>query len=342
MDIDKDRFRNAYVDAGYNQETLAEATTKVDLEGRGIEKKTVHRMANTGKASPRSLMLVSRVLGVAEDTFYPDDPQPLDPRSKAFKASAFIIDLIDRGLVPSQYFGTSHPGEDFWEFLKHDIYRLDPNQPPRDRRHLSDSDFADGIDRLKRMCLLIELQDGSIRIVAPSAKEVLKVLDMRLAQEIDAIRMACKLPYEERLKITAEQIATYQSCINLLAEERYNDLVIVEASWHCSWAGDYAAIRRVLRNNLNLAMQVGDRMLHSGPGGTITCREEEYKAEFTFMLEELKQMQDAFHETRDSGALKTLITTHVGRSQRIIRTVESKRIAALKKLRETGGKYSAR
>ncbi|WP_345326578.1 hypothetical protein [Novipirellula rosea] len=320
--------------AGYSQENFAAATKKHDPTGVGINSKTVYRMASNNKASSHSLMVASLTLGVAEDTFYPDDPSPLDPRSNAFKASEFIIDLVDCGVVPPQYFGLDQPGEDFWEFLKHDIYRLDGPMPPRDRRHLSDSDFADGIDRLKRMCFLIELSDGTIRIISPSAHEVLQVLRMRLEQEIDVIRMACKLSNEQRVKISAEQQATYDKCLHLLATERYGDLVVSEASWHCAWSGDYASIRRVLRNNLNLAMQVGDRMLRSGPGGTITCREAEFKAEFTIMLEELKQMQDVFRKSRDFPLLKTLITNHVGRSERIIRQVENRKFEALKKLRE--------
>jgi hypothetical protein len=335
MRIDSEKFRKAYENAGYTQESLALATKRLDPRGFGINAKTVGRMARDNKASHNSLVVASAVLGVAEDTFFPDDPTPLDPRSKAFQASEFIIDLIDSGVIPFQYYGIEQPGEDLWDFLKHDIYKLNLPVPPRDRRHLSDSDFADGIARLKRMCMLLELSDGSVRVAQPSGEEVLLVLDSRTKQEIDAMRFACNLSWEERVKICAEQKMTYQKCLALFNEQGFDDLVVVEASWHHAWAGDYAAVRRVLRNNLNLAMQVGDRMLRSGVGGTITCRKAEFKREFDLMLEELRQMQELFETSRDQDQLGELIQVHVGRSKRIVRQVEDRRKTIIRELRNT-------
>jgi hypothetical protein len=82
-------------------------------------------------------------------------------------------------------------------------------------------------------------------------------------------------------------------------------------------------------------MQVGDRMLRSGVGGTITCRKAEFKREFDLMLEELRQMQELFETSRDQDQLGELIQVHVGRSKRIVRQVEDRRKTIIRELRNT-------
>lgn len=325
MDIDGAKLKRTYVDQGYTQATLSDATKKIDTAGQGICSKTISRGCSDNHLHEDSVKLVARALGKDASYFEPDDPRPLEASAKAFITSEFLLESIDNGMIGLKYWGEEATGVCLWEFIKREI------EGERIRRHFSDSDFADGIERLLRMNVLVRLSDRTVRVVRPSAEEVLLVLDMRLEQEIRAIRAACKAPLEMRGQIANEQKATFSKCLELLEKGKYNDLVITEASWHHAWCGDKSSVRRVIRNNLNLAMQVGDRMLIGTQLGYPRCREERFGEEFQFMLEELRQMNEIFERTADYLELKERITVHVGRSKRIIGEVESERKVTLKK-----------
>jgi DNA-binding GntR family transcriptional regulator len=327
MDIDGNKLKRAYRDEGYTQESLADQTRRVDPDGKGVCSKTISRGCAEEKLDESSVELIAKALGKDKSFFAADDPRPLDASSREFATSEFILDAIDSGDIGLQYWGEEEPGECLWTYIKEEI------KGERIRRHFSDQDFADGIDRLKRMNVLVELSDKTIRVVRPDADEVLDVLDMRLEQEIKAMKKACRQPPEMRSQIAREQHATWEECCELLEREAFKDLVVTEASWHHAWAGDQSSKRRLLRSNLNLAMQVGDRMLTAARSGRPSCREERFKREFATMLEELRQMHEIFVNDADPQVLKDRIITHVGRSKRIICEVEKERRDALKKAR---------